>query len=42
MQTFEGKQEDPIVSPFTHRQPMQAPEDTLVLRRVVTSLAAVF
>ena len=27
MQTFEGKQEGLKVSPFTHRQPMQAPED---------------
>ena len=27
MQSFEGKQEGLIVNPFTHRQPMQAPED---------------
>ena len=27
MQTFESKQEDLIVGLFTHRQPMQAPED---------------
>ena len=27
MQTFESKQENLIVNPFTHRQPMPAPED---------------